>query len=115
MTGLDPAGPLWSSNSQRLNPNDAVYVEAIHTNGRNIGFGIKSAVANVDFFPNGGKSQPGCWIPSCNHSRAWKLFASSVTNNHLIGRQCENMQEVDKNNCNGVNLPMGNNNLNKTG
>ncbi|KAJ8714591.1 hypothetical protein PYW07_002816 [Mythimna separata] len=33
ITGLNPAGPLWNQNSGRLNPNDAIYVEAIHTNG----------------------------------------------------------------------------------
>lgn len=112
---MDPAGPLWSSNSNRLNPNDAVYVEAIHTNGGTVGLGIGSAVANADFFPNGGRSQPGCATPICDHNRAWELFASSITNNHLIGRRCNNMQEVNRDNCSGANLPLGNDNLNKRG
>jgi pancreatic triacylglycerol lipase len=41
IVGLDPAGPLFSVNnpSQRLASGDAIYVEAIHTNGRANGIG----------------------------------------------------------------------------
>ncbi|CAH0718255.1 unnamed protein product, partial [Brenthis ino] len=115
VTGLDPAGPLWGANTNRLRPTDGVYVEAIHTNGGYMGLGIRFAVANADFFPNGGYFQPGCYTSVCNHNRAWELFASTVTNNHLVGRQCSNMLEVSLNTCRGSNLNMGNDNLTKTG
>ncbi|KAG6441559.1 hypothetical protein O3G_MSEX001914 [Manduca sexta] len=117
VTGLDPAGPLWSYNSNRLNRNDGVYVEAIHTDGGYTvgGLGIGSAVANADFFPNGGISQPGCLTNICNHNRAWELFAATVTYNHLIGNQCSNNLQITLNNCRGPRLHMGNDDLRKFG
>ncbi|XP_028043591.1 pancreatic lipase-related protein 2-like [Bombyx mandarina] len=115
VTGLDPAGPLWNTNSNRLSARDGVYVEAIHTDGSTTGLGIGSAVANADFFPNGGNSQPGCTLSLCNHNRAWELFASTVTNNHLVGNQCNNMAQVSANSCRGNRLNMGNDDLRKSG
>lgn len=47
----------------RLDQTDAKYVDVIHsdisyfTQG---GFGLKQKIGNVDFYPNGGHSQPGC-------------------------------------------------------
>lgn len=113
--GLDPAGPLWNLNSNRLRASDAVYVEAIHTNGGTVGLGIGSPIADADFFPNGGNSQPGCITPICSHNRAWELFASTVTYNHLSGRLCSNMAQVTLNTCRGATLSMGNDSLNKRG
>ena len=47
-----------------LTKGDADLVDAIHTSGRPfipyIGFGMISAVGDVDFFLNGGAYQPGC-------------------------------------------------------
>lgn len=114
-SGLDPAGPLWNYNSNRLRPSDGVYVEAIHTDGGTGGLGIGSAIANADFFPNGGNSQPGCISSLCNHNRACELFAATVTYNHLIGRQCSSTLQVSLNTCTGSRLNMGNDILNKSG
>ncbi|KAJ8934543.1 hypothetical protein NQ314_013284 [Rhamnusium bicolor] len=57
---LDPAGPLFSQrpDDKRLNKNDANIVEVIHTDGGT--FGFKDSCGTIDFFPNGGRSQPGC-------------------------------------------------------
>ena len=61
MTGLDPAGPEFYTGAlaRRLSPNDAQFVDAIHTNA-----GILGSWENygqVDFFVNGGAGpQPGC-------------------------------------------------------
>ncbi|XP_023937353.2 pancreatic triacylglycerol lipase-like [Bicyclus anynana] len=115
ITGLDPAGPLWYGNSNRLKSSDAVYVEAIHTDGSAVGLGIGAASADVDFFPNGGSSQPGCFDHFCNHNRAWQFFAATVTHNHLVGQLCSSMLQVTTNNCRGSYLHMGNDNLNKRG
>ncbi|CAH2267258.1 jg14726 [Pararge aegeria aegeria] len=115
VTGLDPAGPLWSYNRNRLRGSDGVYVEAIHTDGGLTGLGIGSAIADADFFPNGGTSQPGCATSLCNHNRAYELFASTVTRNHLVARQCSSTTQVSTNNCRGSNFHMGNDDLNKRG
>ncbi|CAG9790947.1 unnamed protein product [Diatraea saccharalis] len=115
VTGLDPAGPLWNYNSNRLRPSDGVYVEAIHTDGGMTGLGIGSAVADADFFPNGGNSQPGCLTSLCDHNRAWELFAATVTRNHLVGNLCNNNLQITLNNCRGSQLHMGNDDLRKFG
>lgn len=102
-------------NANRLRPSDAVYVEAIHTDGSGVGLGIGSAVADADFHPNGGVSQPGCHTHFCNHNRAWELYAATLASNHLVARQCSNMMQVTTNACRGNELVMGNGNLNKRG
>ncbi|KAM3965566.1 pancreatic lipase-related protein 2-like [Aphomia sociella] len=115
VTGLDPAGPLWNYNSNRINVNDAVYVEGIHTDGGLTGLGIGSEIGNVDFFPNGGNSQPGCLTGICDHNRAWELFAATVTYNHLIGNECSSNFQITWNSCRGQEFPMGNDDLRKSG
>ncbi|XP_030022480.2 pancreatic triacylglycerol lipase [Manduca sexta] len=114
VTGLDPAGPRWGGNNQALNSNSGQYVEAIHTDGGILG--IFDQIADADFYPNGGRNrQPGCWISTCSHSRAYELFASSVHTNHFLARKCNDINEARNNKCSGPSLHMGNNNLNKRG
>ncbi|XP_053611456.1 pancreatic lipase-related protein 2-like [Plodia interpunctella] len=115
ITALDPAGPLWVFNSNRINSNDGRYVEGIHTNGALIGLGYGSAIGHVDFFPNGGESQPGCLTPICDHNRAWEFFASTVSYNHLVGRECSNSLQISLNTCRGNQFPMGNDHMDKHG
>ncbi|CAB3240378.1 unnamed protein product [Arctia plantaginis] len=112
--GLDPAGPQWGGNSLALNRNDGQYVEVIHTNG---GFyGIFDRIADADFYPNGGRNQPGCWSNVCSHGRAHELFAETVRRNHLNGRACSNINQVSNpNQCTGASLRMGNGIINKRG
>lgn len=31
-----------------------------------------------DFYPNNGMSQPGCILSTCDHSRAWEIYAESI-------------------------------------
>lgn len=116
-SGLDPAGPLWNYNRDRIAPSDGGYVECIHTDGGYTvgGLGIGSAICNADFFPNGGISQPGCLTNLCNHNRAWELFAATVTYNHLVGRRCTTSLQITWNTCSGTSLRMGNDDLRKTG
>lgn len=89
---LDPAGPLFSATDEadRASPDDCNYVEVVHTNGGLLGF--LQPIGHSDFYPNGGRSQPGCGIDllgSCAHARAPKLFKESlVTSLPFEGQQC---------------------------
>ena len=60
--GLDPAGPYFGGRNAalHLDRSDAKYVDVIHTD---LGFaGTPLTVSDIDFFPNGGRTQPGCPI-----------------------------------------------------
>ena len=64
-TGLDPAGPKFASYPPevRLSPDDAEFVDAIHSMGKEgfvMDFGTLVPVGHADFYPNGGGVQPGC-------------------------------------------------------
>ncbi|KAL3869623.1 hypothetical protein ACJMK2_042288 [Sinanodonta woodiana] len=98
ITGLDVAGTLFEGLDPvvRLDPNDAEFVDVIHTNGH--GFGMKSSVGHVDFYVNGGQNQPGCENKyltmfseiihhqfgvleksiACSHTRVYALFTESI-------------------------------------
>ncbi|KPJ13522.1 Pancreatic triacylglycerol lipase [Papilio machaon] len=113
ITGLDPAGPLWSLNSKRLSETDAIYVEALHTNAGF--FGILEAVGRTDFYANGGFDQPGCLTDICSHERAWKVFASSLMFDNLVGYQCASLLQFTLDMCYGATLNFGNDELTKSG
>ncbi|XP_013136147.1 PREDICTED: pancreatic lipase-related protein 3-like [Papilio polytes] len=113
---LDPAGPCFInvSRDNRLDRNDAVHVDVIHTNGGILG--LKEPVGHKDFYPNGGSSQPGCFLSTCDHSRAWELFAESLTfPQHFIARRCSNWTMFREGHCSknelaymGINSTKGN-------
>ncbi len=94
ITGLDPAGPGFTEDNplSRLHYLDATKVDIIHSDIAEYllqGLGLKDAIGNVDFYPNGGKLQPGCPATSgfinlvtsvvtnvdisCSHSRSHSL------------------------------------------
>ncbi|CRK87466.1 CLUMA_CG001267, isoform A [Clunio marinus] len=99
--GLDPAGPLFpvGDPTGRLDVGDAVYVEAIHTNGGTLGSGIGAPIAHADFFPNGGETQPGCTTGGCSHTRAVSLYMESVTNNQFRANRCATAADAATGNC----------------
>ena len=57
---MDPVGLLFTNvdSADRLDPTDADYVDVIHTDAG--GFGVSYNVGHIDFYPNGGSTQPGC-------------------------------------------------------
>ena len=68
ITGLDPASPffrhrLFREMSRKLDASDARLVDVVHTDGSEVftdGFGLLKPMGHIDFFPNGGRQQPGC-------------------------------------------------------
>eukprot|EP00794_Sanderia_malayensis_P008107 gene8107-8976_t len=91
ITGLDAAGPYfeYEHTDVRLDPSDAEFVDAIHTDSRSIlikGFGIHEPAGHVDFYPNGGYEQPDCrtldngvtQFFTCSHYRAVYYFTESI-------------------------------------
>ncbi|KAJ9591619.1 hypothetical protein L9F63_001833 [Diploptera punctata] len=100
--GLDPASPIFKSQfiepSRKLDIDDADFVDVVHTDGSPVwtdGFGLLRPLGHVDYFPNGGREQPGCndgrasvvvshfegaldISIACSHIRAWRLFVESI-------------------------------------
>ncbi|KAG5676186.1 hypothetical protein PVAND_006035 [Polypedilum vanderplanki] len=101
ITGLDPGAIFTFTdmifnayNFVPLQSSDATFVDIIHTS--NDKFGCKNATGTVDFYVNGGFTQPGCsliksfldykpyqdrshgYLLVCSHSRVVFLYAESV-------------------------------------
>ncbi|XP_061717667.1 pancreatic lipase-related protein 2-like [Cydia pomonella] len=110
ITGLDPAGPCFSKVDvgARLDRGDAAYVDVVHTNAGMLG--IKEPVGHKDFYPNGGMTQPGCLLATCDHTRAWELLAEAISApNDFPARKCENRTLFQNGLCAGNELAyMGN-------
>ncbi|XP_061175612.1 uncharacterized protein LOC133184539 [Saccostrea echinata] len=125
ITGLDPAEPDFENHPAgvRLDPTDAKFVDIIHTNGAPIrrgGAGLMQVSGHVDFYVNGGKSQPGCpnlvagafqqlfnhnvsgavLAASCSHGRAHEYFTESIlTNCPFTAYPCESYEKFTAGGC----------------
>ncbi|AUS94238.1 pancreatic lipase-related protein 2-like protein [Trichoplusia ni ascovirus 6b] len=82
ITALDPAGPCFGNldENSRVSKDDAEFVDVIHTNAGVLG--TEMVVGHIDFYPNGGRIQPDCFLEACSHRKAWRYFAESVKNPH---------------------------------
>lgn len=117
IVGLDPAGPLFYflPDNIRLSSSAAKYVEVIHTNGQYLG--MLSRVGHVDFYPNGGLSQPNCILDmftGCSHARSTDIFAESLISGvGFWAKRCNNsVDEITRNVCDNpdkVQMMMGGN------
>lgn len=99
--GLDPALPLFSYDkpADRLASTDAYYVESIQTCGGLLGF--LQPIGKAAFYPNGGKTQPGCGLDvsgACAHSRSYEYYAEAIVRNDFPSMRCSDYENaVDKN------------------
>ncbi|KFM59665.1 Pancreatic triacylglycerol lipase, partial [Stegodyphus mimosarum] len=101
ITGLDPAGPYFQGapSEIRLDTSDAHFVDVIHTDGGEnfvTGLGISEPIGHMDFYPNGGRTQPACesesglvvgrivneaskkLLNSCSHNVVNEYFLESI-------------------------------------
>lgn len=81
ISGYDPAMPGFSDteDENRIDPLDADFVDVVHTAGGTLG--MVQRRGTVDFYPNGGKVQPGCGLDltgTCSHFRASTLNIESI-------------------------------------
>ncbi|XP_061826856.2 phospholipase A1 member A isoform X1 [Nerophis lumbriciformis] len=115
ITALDPAGPMFkgADTFDRLDPSDAQFVDAIHTDSDY--FGISIPVGHVDFFLNGGKDQTGCarshfastlgFFPVygyviCDHMRAVHVYMSALNGScPLTGIPCSSYDDFLRGRC----------------
>jgi hypothetical protein len=137
ITGLDPAGPYFefTEPAVRLDPTDALFVEAIHTDGAatlQIGLGLMQKVGHVDYYPNGGKNQPNCPdVPgkilgaifnglflnmagiedttACSHSAAITYFTESIRDKSckFTAFPCTSKADFDAGKCMRCSSPNG--------
>ncbi|XP_053394887.1 inactive pancreatic lipase-related protein 1-like isoform X2 [Mercenaria mercenaria] len=124
ITGLDPAGPSFEKTDPRvrLDRTDALFVDVIHTDAEHLfslGFGLKQQIGTVDFYPNGGKDQPGCPTTyfaqmsllfsgnfqfvnnfACSHLRALEFFTESINSEcQFNAYPCEIINNKASNQC----------------
>lgn len=113
ITALDPLGVLYTPDmdaKQRLSPDDATFVEVVHTNGG--GRGYNATCGHADYFPNGGQVQPGCSPEDeeCSHRRAYELIPdmwTPETEHELMLTKCDSLEEMNEFNCRWRNKLMG--------
>lgn len=88
LTALDPAGPLYSivGKGEKLDISDADFILVIHTNMD--GFGGRQ-LGHVNFYPNGGRSQPGCSVTEITQRHPWIL--SELSKQHITNSVRLNM------------------------
>ncbi|XP_072525497.1 lipoprotein lipase [Salminus brasiliensis] len=136
ITGLDPAGPTFehADTLKRLSPDDAKFVDVLHTNTRgspDLSIGIQRTVGHVDIYPNGGTFQPGCNLQNamrmiashglynmdqlvkCSHERSVHLFIDSLVNQdqQSLAYRCNSKEAFYK----GLCLSCRKNRCNKVG
>ncbi|XP_064187696.1 lipoprotein lipase [Anguilla rostrata] len=136
ITGLDPAGPgfEYADEQSTLSPDDAIFVDVLHTNTRGSpdrSIGIQRPVGHVDIYPNGGTFQPGCnlqntmmliatsglqnmdQIVKCSHERSIHLFIDSLVNKQQesMAYRCSSKEAFNK----GLCLSCRKNRCNKVG
>ncbi|XP_069128274.1 pancreatic lipase-related protein 2-like [Argopecten irradians] len=125
ISGCDAAEPDFENHPQiiRLDKSDAMFVDVIHTNGAPIssgGAGLMQQSGHVDFYVNGGETQPGCPnqisgvfsqifngqfdhlgdTVSCSHSRSHEYFTESINSPcPFTGYPCSSYDKFEAGSC----------------
>ena len=122
ITAMDPAGPSFTSKDylepngadpipgempldERLDSNDAILVDALHTDSDHLG--IVPSVGDADFYignnlNNLGSDQAGCGLSTqfvCDHGRSWELIKSSIIHNNSCWAHFECQGVTDDRGC----------------
>ncbi|KAH8335217.1 hypothetical protein KR067_002878, partial [Drosophila pandora] len=101
ITALDPAKPLFlgTDPAKKLDPNDAKFVDVIHTDVMMLG--LLDAVGDADFYINMGISQPKCGPQNkmethyCYHNRSAVYYAESISSSSpgFYGYHCTSFKD----------------------
>ncbi|XP_068148785.1 pancreatic lipase-related protein 3 [Drosophila tropicalis] len=111
ITALDPTAENGELLQHKLSAQDAEFVEVIHTNSG--GAGTWEELGHVDYYPNGGDSQPGCDITTgianaCSHERALHLLNEMWSpSNDFVSARCGSVLTLSAENCRWSSLRMG--------
>lgn len=116
ITALDAASPMFESYANaHLTKNDADFVDAIHTSCGGVvldgDLGFTKPFAHIDFYPNGGLSQPECGFFSqlvCKHRASVLFFEASLSGNgKFYGHPCKTFESFEKGECKRYDSEMG--------
>lgn len=124
ISALDPAGPKFydAPLDKRLDPSDAKFVDVIHTDGGAgffEGLGLHEQVGHVDFYPNGGRTQPGChsspfavlqqeglhraarYLFTCDHYRSVRFYTATIRKGQcdFVGVTCPSWEAFSEGRC----------------
>ncbi|OXA60306.1 Pancreatic lipase-related protein 2 [Folsomia candida] len=97
ITSLDPALPLFdvADPANRTTLDDALFVDVVHTAANGL-LGFWDPIGHIDWYPNGGRYQPG----ACAHGRAPAMFIESVFSQvKFLGRPCEDYEKYKNGDC----------------
>ncbi|EDV51686.1 lipase member H-A [Drosophila erecta] len=104
ITALDPSSG--EELDHKLSQADAEFVEVVHTNAG--GEGTWERLGHVDYYPNGGQTQPGCSTDSCSHERAFELLAEMWSpENDFVSARCGSVESLGASSCRWSTHKMG--------
>ncbi|XP_039485864.1 pancreatic lipase-related protein 3 [Drosophila santomea] len=104
ITALDPSSG--EELDHKLSQADAEFVEVVHTNSG--GLGTWEQLGHVDYYPNGGQTQPGCSTDSCSHERAFELLAEMWSpENDFVSARCGTVESLSASSCRWSTHKMG--------
>uniref|UniRef100_V5ICT4 Putative pancreatic lipase-like enzyme n=1 Tax=Ixodes ricinus TaxID=34613 RepID=V5ICT4_IXORI len=86
ITGLDPANKDFEG--EHLDTDDADFVDVIHTSNGILQLGMRDPIGHVDFYPDGGGRQSGCYAVGCSHKRAKIYYLMSIDTCKYPSRCC---------------------------